>query len=109
MTDDATTCLLDRFIAAIRPVVPLVSMWAHGSLAGGDYQPTRSDLDLVAVLGRPCTEQEEQRIAEVHEDLGGTIPLAWLQRPDHGFLSGTLHAPSGSESPVVIVRSGMDF
>jgi hypothetical protein len=51
-------------------------VWAHGSLAGGDYQPGRSDLDLIAVLGRPGTAAEEQRLGEVHDCLGGTSELA---------------------------------
>jgi hypothetical protein len=55
MTDEATDRLLGAFVSAIQPVVPLVSVWAHGSLAGGDYQPGRSDLDLIAILSRPCT------------------------------------------------------
>ncbi|MFC4532551.1 nucleotidyltransferase domain-containing protein [Sphaerisporangium dianthi] len=76
MTDDATGRLLDRFLAAIRPVVPVVSVWAHGSLAGGDYQPGRSDLDLIAVLDRPCTSEEERLIEEAHEHLGSAMSLA---------------------------------
>ena len=76
MTDEATGRLLGRFVSAVRPVVPLVSVWAHGSLAGGDYQPGRSDLDLIAVLGRACTAAEEQRLGEVHESLGGASALA---------------------------------
>jgi hypothetical protein len=75
MTDEATGCLLGRFVGAVRPVVPVVSVWAHGSLAGGDYQPGRSDLDLIAVLGRPCTAAEEQRLGEVHERLGSSSAL----------------------------------
>ena len=42
MTDEATGRLLGRFVSAVQPVLPLVSVWAHGSLAGGDYQPGRS-------------------------------------------------------------------
>ena len=76
MTDEATGQLLGRFVSAVQPVLPLISVWAHGSLAGGDYQPGRSDLDLVAILGRPCTAGQEQRLAEVHESLGGTVALA---------------------------------
>src|SRR5580698_7603750 len=76
MTDEATGRLLDRFVSAIQAVVPLVSMWAHGSLAGGDYQPGRSDLDLIAVLDRPCAAAEEQRLAEVHEGLAAAMALA---------------------------------
>ena len=76
MTDEATGWLLGRFVGAVQPVLPLVSVWAHGSLAGGDYQPGRSDLDLIAILGRPCTAAEEQQLGEVHESLGRAIALA---------------------------------
>jgi len=76
MTDEATGRLLSRFVNAVQPVVPLVSVWAHGSLAAGDYQPGRSDLDLIAILGRPCTAAEEQQLGEVHESLGSAIALA---------------------------------
>jgi hypothetical protein len=76
MTDEATDRLLGRFVSAIQPVAPLVSVWAHGSLAGGDYQPGRSDLDLIAILSRPCTAVEEQRLGEVHESLGKSTALA---------------------------------
>jgi len=76
VTDEATGRLLGRFVSAIQPVVPLVSVWAHGSLAGGDYQPGRSDLDLIAILSRPCTAAEEQQLGEVHESLGSAAALA---------------------------------
>ncbi len=76
MIDEASGQLLRCFISAVQPVVPLVSVWAHGSLAGGDYQSGRSDLDLIAILGRPCTAAEEQRLGQVHEGLGSASPLA---------------------------------
>ena len=76
ITDEATSELLGRFVSAVQPILPLVSVWAHGSLAGGDYQPGRSDLDLIAVLERPGTAAEEQRLSEVHESLQGTSQLA---------------------------------
>lgn len=47
-----TDALLDRFLAGLAPLDP-VAVWAHGSLAGGDYQEGRSDLDLIAVLEEP--------------------------------------------------------
>ncbi len=46
--------LLDRFVRALTALAP-EAVWAHGSLAGGDYQEGRSDLDLIAVLPRPVT------------------------------------------------------
>jgi len=51
-------------------------VWAHGSLAGGDYQPGRSDLDLIAIVDRPCSAAEQQHLREVHESLGGAFALA---------------------------------
>ncbi|MFG2863679.1 nucleotidyltransferase [Streptomyces sioyaensis] len=76
-TDRATADLLDRFLAALRPRLPLLrALWAHGSLAGGDYQQGRSDLDLIAIVDRSCTPDEERQLGELHEALDRTDPLA---------------------------------
>ncbi|MFC6087183.1 nucleotidyltransferase domain-containing protein [Sphaerisporangium aureirubrum] len=72
----ATAALLGRFVTAIAPLVPLVSVWVHGSLAGGDYQEGRSDLDLIAVLRLPPTPGQERLLAEVHQELDAAFPLA---------------------------------
>lgn len=65
--------MIPAFLEALRPAVPLVSLWAHGSLAGGDYQEGRSDLDLIAVLSRPCTRAERTRLGELHAALGAPL------------------------------------
>jgi len=38
-------------MADVGGVLPLVALWAHGSLELGDFRPGRSDLDLVALTG----------------------------------------------------------
>ncbi|MGW4030313.1 nucleotidyltransferase [Streptomyces sp. NPDC004838] len=77
MTDAVTERLLERFVSEVGPVLPLVSIWVHGSIAAGeDYRPGRSDLDLIAVVERPCTEAEERRLAELHENLLKDGPIA---------------------------------
>ncbi|ANZ15724.1 nucleotidyltransferase family protein [Streptomyces noursei ATCC 11455] len=68
----STAALLRAFLAGLQERVPLRALWAHGSLAGGDYQEGRSDLDLIAVLARPATPQEERRLAELHRGLAAT-------------------------------------
>ncbi|WP_327354713.1 nucleotidyltransferase [Streptomyces sp. NBC_01304] len=73
---EATETFLAAFVAAIVPVVPLRAVWAHGSLGGGDYQEGRSDLDLVAVLERPCTSAERAGLDSAHRRVGATSPLA---------------------------------
>jgi Nucleotidyltransferase domain len=61
--------LLERFTADAAGVVPLVALWAHGSLALGDYQPGRSDLDLVALVGEHIGDAQRARLQRTHEAL----------------------------------------
>ncbi|WP_369168486.1 nucleotidyltransferase domain-containing protein [Streptomyces sp. R28] len=69
-----TDALLDRFLTELEPLAPL-AVWAHGSLAGGDYQEGRSDLDLIAVLDGPLTPRTIWRLAKLHARLRAE-PLA---------------------------------
>ncbi|MEV6809054.1 nucleotidyltransferase [Streptomyces sp. NPDC051132] len=69
-----TASLLDEFQAALLPLRPR-AVWAHGSLAGGDYQEGRSDLDLIAVLPGPLTPWTAARLVRLHRRLRGR-PLA---------------------------------
>ncbi|GAA3493406.1 nucleotidyltransferase domain-containing protein [Streptomyces prasinosporus] len=69
-----TDALLDRFLAGLAPLAP-VAVWAHGSLAGGDYREGRSDLDLIAVLDHPITARTAWRVALLHARLRAE-PLA---------------------------------
>lgn len=85
VTDKATRQLLDRFVAALRAFPWLVSVWVHGSLAGGDYQPGRSDLDLIAVVAHRPTPGQEVQPGEVHRDLARDLPLA--ARPHCGYVA----------------------
>jgi hypothetical protein len=68
--------LLDRFAADVGRVLPLIALWAHGSLALGDFQPGRSDLDLVALIGAAITDAQRQDLQHIHETLLRQAPLA---------------------------------
>ncbi|MFI9725423.1 nucleotidyltransferase [Streptomyces sp. NPDC052092] len=69
-----TDALLDRFLTGLAPLSP-VAVWAHGSLAGGDYVEGRSDLDLIAVLPPPIGPRTVWRLAVLHARLRAE-PLA---------------------------------
>ncbi|MGG2459364.1 nucleotidyltransferase [Streptomyces sp. RGM 3693] len=71
-TPPATAALLRTFLTGLLDRVPLRALWAHGSLAGGDYQEGRSDLDLIALLARPATPQEQDDLAGLHRRLAAT-------------------------------------
>jgi hypothetical protein len=73
---DEVRPLLDRFMTGVSGVVPLVALWAHGSLALGDFQPGRSDLDLVALTEAALTSAQEQDLRRMHEALHDQVPLA---------------------------------
>jgi hypothetical protein len=61
--------LLERFTASAADVIPLVALWAHGSLALGDFQPGRSDLDLVALVATDITDEQRGELQRMHEAL----------------------------------------
>jgi hypothetical protein len=85
--------LLDRFAAEARQILPLLALWAHGSLASGDYVPGRSDLDLVALIGAPVTSAQRRGMQEAHqglireEPLGAELHCAYIVRGDHADAS----------------------
>ena len=72
MIDEAVQPLLDGFVASVREVAAVEAIWLHGSLALGDYQLGRSDLDVVAVVSSPPTPA----VAELHQELMRSDPLA---------------------------------
>lgn len=75
---DAARPLLGRFLAALREAVPLKALWAHGSLALGDYRPYRSDLDLIAVVREDAGADPavRGRLKALHRRLHREVPLA---------------------------------
>jgi hypothetical protein len=68
--------LLGRFAADAGRVLPLIALWAHGSLASGDFVPGRSDLDLVALVAAPVTSAQRADLRRAHATLIGAEPLA---------------------------------
>ena len=46
-----------------------------GSIAYGDFKPTKSDLDFVAVLARPLDESDLESIRHAHRSASGRPPL----------------------------------
>jgi hypothetical protein len=73
---DEVSPLLARFAADAGRVLPLTALWAHGSLAYGDFVPGRSDLDLVALIDAPVAAAQRQELRRAHEALIAGEPLA---------------------------------
>jgi hypothetical protein len=73
---DEVEPLLTRFLDGLREALPLEALWAHGSLALGDFQPGRSDLDMIAVIGSDPGSDERHRLRALHKRLAADEPLA---------------------------------
>ncbi|RZU12050.1 nucleotidyltransferase-like protein [Kribbella rubisoli] len=72
MIDEAVQQLLDGFVTSVREVAAVEAVWLHGSLALGDYQLGRSDLDVIVVTSSP----PPPAVADVHRQLIRNSPLA---------------------------------
>ncbi|WP_240958503.1 nucleotidyltransferase domain-containing protein [Streptomyces barkulensis] len=76
MAGTDTDAVLKRFVSEARSVVPVVAVWAHGSLALGDFRPKRSDLDLIAVVEGPLNAEHKERLTDLHRRLVEEEPAA---------------------------------
>lgn len=68
--------LLDRFLSGLHETLPPTAVWAHGSLALGDFQPGRSDLDMIAVVDSAPTDTQREQLKVLHEALAADFPQA---------------------------------
>lgn len=57
----------------------LLGLYVHGSLVAGDFSPTRSDIDLFAVLPTPPDEATLAAVAPVHQSVEERHP-GWTGR-----------------------------
>ena len=71
-----TDLVLERFVSEIQLAVPVVAVWAHGSLALGDFQPGRSDLDLIAIVESALNDEQRDRLTGIHQRLLDEEPAA---------------------------------
>jgi hypothetical protein len=65
----------------------LAGFYLHGSIVLDAFDPRLSDIDFLAVLSRPCRQQELAVLAGIHAELAGRYPHwpmegGYLQRHD---------------------------
>jgi PAS domain-containing protein len=74
MPESTVARLLADLVSRLPLVVPVVGLYAAGSLGTRDFEPERSDLDLVAVLERPLEPEELRALTSIHRELTKTHP-----------------------------------
>ncbi|MEW1690755.1 nucleotidyltransferase domain-containing protein [Streptomyces sp. NPDC091265] len=95
MAATETDLVLKRFVSELRPVVPTVAVWAHGSLALGDFQQGRSDLDLIAVVEQPPDAAQRKGLAHLHRRLLDEEPAA--AKLHCSYMAGGALAEAGTD------------
>lgn len=68
--------LLDAYIRKADEALPglLTGLYLHGSIALGAFDPQLSDADFIAVLSRPCTDEDLSHLRRIHLALARQFP-----------------------------------
>jgi GNAT superfamily N-acetyltransferase len=76
----------------------LLGLYVHGSLVAGDFAPSRSDLDVLAVVGRPPDDTMLAVVTPVFTALADRHP-AWRGRVEvETVAQSTVHAYAGRQA-----------
>ncbi|OQA46082.1 MAG: hypothetical protein BWY52_00966 [Chloroflexi bacterium ADurb.Bin325] len=80
--------LLADLLAGHRRVLDdrLVGLYLFGSLVSGDFDPARSDVDLLAALADDLDDETAERLRLFHDDLAARYPT-WAGRIEVLYLS----------------------
>jgi hypothetical protein len=74
MPESKVARLLAELVARLPDVVPTIGLYAAGSLGTRDFEPERSDLDLVAVLEREPERADLVALGALHTALAKEFP-----------------------------------
>jgi hypothetical protein len=75
MPETQVARLLADLVARLPDAVPVIALYAAGSLGTPDFEPQRSDLDLVAVLEKAPDEDELAALTALHKQLERQSPI----------------------------------
>jgi hypothetical protein len=106
--------LIDRLLADVRTAVGphFVGLYLHGSLAAGDFDPARSDIDFVVVTSEALPADVINALAAMHERIAASC-LKWVTNYEGSYIPERAirrYDPDASLHPVIRVDGsfGMD-
>jgi Nucleotidyltransferase domain len=86
---DDVLAVTGRHLAAADAAAPglIRALYVTGSVALGDYQPGRSDIDFMAFTSRPCGAADIELLRDVHARIQGPASydgtyVRWLEQPE---------------------------
>lgn len=106
---------IDGLLVALRDAIQvalgerLVGLYLYGSLVTGDFDPTVSDIDLLAVTASTIDDQEFERLHNMHQAIVAANP-AWYDRIEIAYLSATaLKTYRERTSQIAVISPGEPF
>jgi hypothetical protein len=102
--------LLETILASIRAELggKLVGLYVFGSLATGDFDLARSDVDLAAVLADDLAAEEFARIERMHAQLAREYAV-WNDRIEVGYIAERNVRDFASSCTIAITSPGEPF
>lgn len=102
--------VIDSLVPRIHEVLRanLVGLYLFGSLVTGDFDPSRSDIDLAAIVAAPLTAAELARLEAMHADIAREHP-AWDDRIEVGYLAAADVNPFDPAATIAIISPGEPF
>ncbi len=103
--------LLERFLAELRTILgeKLIGLYLYGSIVTGDFDPTCSDIDLLATLTADIDEKEFAALDAMHQGLIQEYK-EWEGRIEIAYLSERgLKTFRTESSPIGIMSPGEPF
>ena len=64
----------------------LAGLYLTGSLTYGDFDKGSSDIDFLAVLNKPLTDQQLEKIKTLHQKIGEAVPF-WAKRLEGSYIT----------------------
>jgi len=104
-TDPAVNATLEALLKGAREALAdqFVGLYLYGSLAAGDFQPDRSDIDFVGVTQGSLTHPMVEVLREMHETLWADGSY-WAQRLEGAYIPKAelrRHSPEYPPRPTV--------
>lgn len=106
-----TEALLDRLTDEIRRTLngSLLGLYLYGSLAAGDFEPERSDVDLLAVVSSGVEGDAFDRLDAMHGRIVRDFP-AWEDRIEVAYVSvQALRTFKTETGEIAVVSPGEPF
>lgn len=92
---------VESYLSAVDAAAPglIEGVYLVGSAALGDWHPTSSDVDIVAVTAEPCTDDDGRALVAAHAALAADRPTPHVDGPYVAWADLTIEPATGLHRP----------